>query len=232
MRKYLVCLIVVISLLMAFSMNADRRRPVRTGATEPTYATPAMCMSVLGPDEFNKFMVPFVTWFTAQNGMTLTGYYLVNDERGRVAIPGAVHTFTEAEAGWYIGGQLLRTAAGDSATLPDYVIGLEIEFTGNFQTISMYELRSDKSRPSPLVDVYPDGRLFLKQGYSVPPVAGLNGVQHPIVNGWIIPEVSFLGRSDVPVTICSEFPRSKCQTQIVDIPDLSTTQNKLFREVE
>lgn len=209
---------------MAFSMNADRRRPVRPGVTEPTYLTKQTSLSVVGPNAEGKYSAPFSAWFPVPEGTTITPYYIKSNGE-KISIPDATVTVTSENAnrGW--NAQLWGGFTGGYAPMPNDIVAFRVEFTGNFQAYSVNAKRPDGSRSSKVVDVYPDGKLFLKGTYSTPPVASLNGRGHPVVNGWITPTEFFTGPG-VVVAVCSGYPDSECQTEVVDIP--SVTQSNLM----
>lgn len=226
MRKHFVCLFVVVSLLLAFSMNADRRRPARPWV-EPTYLTKQTSLSVVGPDAEGKYKVPFSAWFPVPEGTTMS-FYTVEVSGNKTYVGSWTVTAENADRGW--AGNLWGKLT-NGALIPSNITGFRVEFTGNFQAYSVNAKVPDGTRTTKVVDVYPNGMLFLMGPYSTPPVASLNGRGHPIVNGWITPAEFFTG-PDVVVAVCSGYPESWCQTQIVDIPTPSTEQNKSFREYE
>lgn len=228
MRNVFVRLLAVfVVVVLAFSMNAsERRRPVRAGSVEPTYLTRETSLSVWGPNAEGKYKVPFVAWFPVPEGATITPYYLKSNGE-KVSIPEATITVTaeNANRGW--AAQIWGGFTGGAANPSDSgIVSFRVEFTGNFQAYSVNTKVPDGSRSAKLVDVYPNGKLFLKGAYSTLPVASLNGRGHPIVNGWITPMDSSFTGPGVVVTVCSGFPDSECQTEVVDIP--SVTQSNLM----
>lgn len=225
MKKYFVCLIVVASLLLASSMDADRRRPVRVG---PSTETPKTSLSVLGPNEKGEYSVPFSSWAGLPAGVTFTGYSIDVDGNRTYLGHGTVTNET-ANRGW--AGQLIGGLTGGWAPMPEGVVAFRVEFTGDFfATYSVNAKVPDGLRVVPLVDVYPDGKLFLQQGYAVHPVASLLGNGHAVVSGWITPIPYFYGMKGVPVAVCSGYPESWCLTQVVDIPIPPTQGKSLFSE--
>ncbi len=190
-----------------------RRRGARRPVPTPTYMTLEMGIGVVGPDEFGKYKVPFSIWFPVPEGTTFTGYSV--DVNGNRSYLGHNTVTSEtANLGW--AGNLWGPYTG-GALLPESIVGFEVEFTGNFQTYGMHTPAPGATRPPVIVDVYPNGLLFLKETFAVPPVISLNGRGHPILNGWVTPMEGYTG-PDVVVIRCTGFPRSECLTQVVDIP--------------
>ncbi len=227
MRKFVMYFLVAVFLCSAFSLSADRRRPARSGM-QPTFLTKQTSLSVVGPNEKGEYSAPFVAWFPVSNGTTVSSY-TVDVNGNKTPIVGASFTVTaeNADHGWAM--QLWGPFTGGYAPIPTSsgIVAFRVEFTGNFQTYSVNARVPDGTRATAVVDVYPDGKLFLKQSYAVLPVASLNGRGHPVVNGWITPTQYYTG-SDVVVAVCSGFPDSQCQTQVVDIPAPQTNAGKTF----
>jgi len=170
-------------------------------------------ISVLGPDEDGKYKVPISIWFPVPEGVTFTVYAIHSDDAREYI---SHYTVTAETAGSGFAGNVWGPFTG-GAPIPEDIVGFRLEFTGAFPTYSVNTSVPSPGRTPVLVDVHPDGKLFLRVWMCPDPVASLFGRVHPIVNGWITPMEGY-SRPDTPITLCSGYPDSVCLTQVSDIP--------------
>lgn len=252
MRKYLVCLIVVVSMLLAFFMNAsERRRPVRNGSYSVEAVVSVIYLTSKEGKEYCWVSMSSVKSLTL--GTTFTAWV---QKPGATEFTYITSTTTEPQhVGLYRELQLyLRDGFYDilpDGSRQDWLPGIAtfkvdiVTAKGEKTSVSQkVPVRLDELRVplGPLQQAIPsaDGKSVLLVGiFPTSPVALLHHFFEDgsyfrksvtvFQNQFMVPEgMSGIG---IPLTVMSGYPDAECSTVQVDIPPASQQQNKwLFSE--